>query len=391
MKKFVLFFLAIGLLIPLFSVPTSAASYDLGNPKRLSYTVAINTNVETFPFADIYSFDPDDRSVDFYNYQIGSYNPYFRYANTYRGFDADLTYFSFGVQPDYDSLARHIEVTGFEYNDNFITYSNILSVRNKLFFVGLVYENLFLPSDGQYLRIDFSFDSALIQAPTEILNIFNLNDLCFLCDTSGRAGYNDRYSLPKILPSSATVLKNGNVYSYSYFFNLTPNALSNISDADNICLAIRIPYYFNSASSFDGGVWIVSNAELPLTYEILTVGGYDQALEDIRDSLDSLKTDLVDFYTDQSSADIGYISRGQAINTQVTNSIGEYNEALKPLDSLREDYTAPPAAQQVQQQLSNMDTEDVKRFFSVPWIVSALGLVFTFSVIRLILYGTKEG
>lgn len=391
MKKFVLFFLAIGLLIPLFAVPTSAASYVLGTPFELHYTTPSGANVSSFPFAyNGYVYDSSTDSLVFRTSSFGE-RTYFGYFETFNHIISDSDYFEIGSKMSSSSIARFINVTGYNSQKPSIRYQNSGNLVNSLVFASIVYENLYLPSTGQYLQVSFSFDSALIQAPTAVLDFINLNSLCFLCDTSGRAGYPDRYSLPKIYPSTSTVKKVGNIFTYSFFFNINYTHLEPLYDSENICLALRIPYYFNSAESFSGGCSVTSNASIPFTYDILTVGGYDQALEDIQNSLDTLKTDIVDFYTDQSSADIGYISRGQSINTQVTNSIGEYNEALKPLDSLREDYTAPPAAQQVQQQLSNMDTEEVKKLFSVPWIVSALGLVFTFSVIRLILYGTKEG
>lgn len=388
MKKFVLFFLAIGLLIPLFAVPTSAASYDLGTPKLFYYTKPSGIDVDKWPYNTAYIYDTVTDTVDFHIWSIlpsTLLNYYFYDAPSY------VYYFSLGSNVDYDAVSRHIDVTGWNSLKPTLEYANSGDVKNKLIFNNLVWENLLLPFNGQYLRIDASFDSALIQAPQAILDVFTLNDLCYLCDTSGRDGYPDRYSLPIVYPSTSTVTKVGNVFSYSFFFNLSNDSLSSLAQSDNVCLALRIPYYFNSAASFQGGVYIRSNAKIPMSYEILTIGGYDQALSDIQSSVDNLTNQLVDIYTSQDSTDLAYISRGQSINTQVTNAIGEYNDSLKPLDSLRNDYTAPPAAQQVQQQLSNMDTEEVKRLFSVPWIVSALGLVFTFSVIRLILYGTKEG
>lgn len=388
MKKFVLFFLAIGLLIPLFAVPTSAASYDLGTPKLFYYTKPSGIEVENWPFNGAYIYDSVTDSVAFHVWSILPSTQLHYFLSNGPVYES---YFNLGTSIPSEDVSRHIYVSGYDPLSSTLNYANTGNVRNKLLFNNLVWENLLLPINGQYLRIDASFDSALIQAPQAVLDVFSLNDLCYLCDTSGRSGYPDRYSLPIVYPSTATVSKVGNVYSYSFFFNLSIVALSSLADSDNVCLALRIPYYFNNAASFEGGVDIYSNAEIPLSYEILTVGGYDQALNDIQNSLDSLKTDLVGLYTDQSSADVGYISRGQSINSQVTNAIGDYNDSLKPLDSMRNDYTAPPAAQQVQQQLSSLDTDKVKTFFSVPWIVSALGLVFTFSVIRLILYGTKEG
>lgn len=391
MKKFVFFFLAIGLLIPLFAVPTSAASYDLGTPFELHYTTPSGANESTWPFAyNGYIYDSSSDSLVFRSTSLGERN-YFAYFKNSSEFSVDNPIFKIGNDIPNSSLSRYITVTGYDSLSTTILYENSGNLVNSLVFASFVYENLYLPSTGQYLQVSFSVDTALIQVPTSVFDFLNLNTLCFLCDTSGRSGYPDRYSLPKVYPSTSTVKKDGNIFTYTFFFNINYTHLESLYDSENICLALRIPYYFNSAASFSGGCGVVSNASIPLSYDILTVGGYDRALSDIQNSIDSLKTDLVDFYTDQSSADIGYISRGQSINTQVTNSIGEYNDALKPLDSLRNDYTAPPAAQQVQQQLSNMETEEVKKLFSVPWIVSALGLVFTFSLIRLILYGTKEG
>lgn len=395
MKKFVLFFLAIGLLIPLFAVPTSAASYDLGTPKRLYYTTAVNQDAPSWKFAPIYVYDYDTETLQTRGYRVMNGRVFSFYADHYSGtaqnyglFELGTPFVEFGDNVEF--TGRKILVTGFNIDEPFWCFQTNDDVRSSLYFDSFVYENLFIPLHGQYFRVSFTFDAVLTNVPQPVLDFIDINTLCFICDTSGRAGYNDKYSLPKVYPSTTAVTKTEkNTYKYDFFFSLTDTAFSSIDGS--MCLGLRIPFYFNTVASFENGVKLFTNAVLPITYDILTIGGYDQALSDIQNSIDSLKTDIVDFYTDQSSADIGYISRGQSINTQVTNSIGEYNEALKPLDSLRADYTAPPAAQQVQQQLSNMDTEEVKKLFSVPWIVSALGLVFTFSVIRLILYGTKEG
>lgn len=390
MKKFVLFFLAIGLLIPLFAVPTSAASYDLGTPRNFYYTTAVNQDYPNWKLATQYSYDYDNSTFSYKTLSQISTKTGFRYFLSYQEYRNNNPLWFLGDEVTSTDVGRNILTSGTDEDAPVLLFGTTMDMDATLFFASFAYENLFLPSSGQYLHVSFSCRSPLINAPYEISTLLDPLYLCYLTDTSGRAGYNDRYALPKVGADTVTLEKVGNTWRYNFFFNLNSVEVASLADSSNVCLCIRMPFYFNRAS-FSNGVRIITNATFPASYEILTVGGYDQALQDIRNSLDSLKTDIIDFYTDQSSADVGYISRGQAINTQVTNSIHEYNEALKPLDSLRDDYSAPPAAQQVQQQLSNMDTDEVKRFFSVPWIVSALGLVFTFSVIRLILYGTKEG
>lgn len=397
MKKFVFIILAIGFIIPLFAVPTSAASYDLGTPRRLYYTTGINQDAPTWKFASIYSFDYDTLTLSTRSYHNLLGRVYSFYAEKFTGtaqqdgvFELGTPFNDGGIHNN-NFLGRYVLVTGFDQKAPFWCFQTNDDVRSSLYFDSFVYENLMIPLSGQYLRVSFSYDAVLTNVPQEVLQFIDINTLCFMCDTSGRAGYNDRYSLPKVYPTTSTVTKTEkNTYEYNFFFNLTDTAFSSI-EGNNLCLGVRIPFYFNTVESYQYGIKLFTNANIPSTYDILNIGGYEQALDNIQSSVDNLTNQLVDIYTDQSSSDLAYVSRGAVINSQVTNAIGDYNDALKPLDSARDQYTAPPMQSLVGDKLRDFQTEDVKQFFSVPWVVSALTLVFAFSIIRLILYGTKEG
>lgn len=388
MKKFVLIFLAIGLIIPLFAVPTSAASYELSAPRVLNYTSGINPP-SNWKLGSIYLFNSDDRSLSVSYPGIGKSG--FGYYENYNAYLNNDPVFFFGTRVLPQEVGRNIEMQSYDRNIGTLFYGATGDVQLQLRFASFVYERLLLPSDGQVLKVSFEFEAPLILVPSEVVSFLDTDYMCFLCDTSGRAGYNDRYSLPKVFPSTATVVRDENTFKYTFYFQLTYKSLLPLVDSDNVCLAVRLPFYFPPNFGYDNGIRILTNADFPNEYEIITVGGYSQELADIQSSVDSLKTDLFDFYTDQSSSDLAFVSRGEIINTQVTNAIGEYNEALKPLDSVRDQYTAPPMQSLVGDKLQDFQTEDVKQFFSVPWVVSALTLVFAFSIIRLILYGTKEG
>lgn len=377
--------------IPLFAVPTSAASYDLGTPFELRYTTPSGANESTWPFAyNGYIYDSTSDSLVFRSSSLGE-RQYFGYFKNYVEFISNSPYFQIGFDIFNADLARHITVTGYDNELPTIRYENSGSLVNSLVFASFVYENLYLPSTGQYLQVSFSVDSALIQAPLVVLDFIDLNSLCFLCDTSGRSGYPDRYSLPKVYPSTSTVKKDGNIFTYTFFFNINYTHLEPLYDSENICLALRIPYFFNSAQSFSGGCGVTSNASIPLTYDILTVGGYDHALDDIQNSVDSLKTDILDFYTDQDSSDVAFISNANTVFDDGKNVVNDYNNANDKIQQLVTGAVIPDMLDIIDEQvgLTGDILDPVKEIFQNTYIVSAFLICFAFCLISVLLYGVR--
>lgn len=381
--------------IPLFAVPSSAASYDLGTPKRLYYTTGLGLDAPTWKFAPIYVYDYDTETLATREYRLMNGRVFSFYADNYSGtaqadgiFELGTKFIDTGTNQDF--FGRKVLVTGFDPNSPFWCFQTNDDVRSSLYFDSFVYENLFIPFEGQYFRVSFTFDAVLTNVPQPVLDFIDINTLCFICDTSGRAGYRDKYSLPKVFPSTTAVTKTEkNTYKYDFFFSLTDTAFSSIEGS--MCLGLRIPFYFNTVASYENGIKLFTNAELPSTYEIITIGGYDQALDDIKNSVDSLKTDIIDFYTDQDSSDVAFISDASNAFDEGKNVVNDYNNANDKIQQLVTGAVIPDMQDIIDEQvgLTGDLLDPVKEIFQNTYIVSAFLICFAFCLISVLLYGIR--
>ena len=391
MKKVIALFLILLISIPFFAISASAAEYDLGDPFDFGYITPAYTGPDSWPWASKYSYHPDDYSISFGYSGIGV-KSYFAYYDNYRQFQNYNPNWSFGTYIEPHEVERAIRVSGFNESNPMLIFATTESVRNNLYFRGIAYENLYLPSVGQYFKVSFSVDSALIQAPDAILNYVNLKNLCYLCDTSGVPGYAGRYSLPKVYPSTATLAKEGNVYKFTYFFNLKGEDFTALADSDNICLGLRIPYYFNNTSSFDGGVRIISNANIPTTYEIITVGGYDQIFEDIESSITNYGNTMLNTLTNVSDSDFVHIIEFEQDNVQLDNTINDYKDSEAKIEDIDNSIVLPPLNDTFNDNvLADLQLPDFGNL-SILWndlITEMLIVVLTLGTFAVILYGKR--
>lgn len=394
MRRVLIFLLAIVIFIPLCAVSVSASEYDLGEPRMLSYTYSSTSrHPSNFYFYGRYHYysysDEEGNYISGYGGSSLGFSG-FQYLNSGNVSSANVLWQLGSNDPGLDFGGRNIALSGIDRSKSCILAYTSSSVREELIFVPFVFENIILPPSGTVFKVSVSFDSALIDIPGYFNSYINTQYLCYFCDTYGAPGYSDRYSLPRMFPSTATVSKNGNIYSYDFYFQFD-SIPSGTFSSSNICLAIRIPYYFNSANSFSNGVRILGNAEIPSTYEILTIGGYNQELANIQNAIESSNEKLLELYTNRSESDVVHVLEFESANSELDSSMNDYNDALVPIVSMQDMYTSPPMQSIIHNNAPDLSTVDVKDLFSLSWLVSALTLVFSFCIIRLILYGTKEG
>lgn len=383
MRRFLIITLAIAFIFSLCAVPVSATSFELSAPSKLSYIKNTSRKPEYFLYFNSYRiYDSDEGRV----YTGGSSGfDRFTYRLVNNGVESDL--WSIGSSNVYPSTSIYPEgVT----NSNYLWIRDGNNRSNDLTFASFVYEGIMLPVTGQYLKVTISFFSFLENIPSYYNYLLDSSNLCYLCDDNS-GGTGDLYSLPRLSASSVSFTDKGNnFYEYNFYFNY--NGIDpSLFTSDNICLAVRIPFYFADNSRYSNGVTVYSPASLPTSYDILTVGGYEQELKSIENAIYTSNQQLIDLYTTQSEQDVTYVLKLDNSNSELENSIFDYQSAAAPVQQIRDQFTTPPLGDSVNQVFDDFSPSGVKSVFSLGWVISAVGLVFSFCVVRLILYGTKEG
>ena len=402
MRRFLIITLAIAFIFSLCAVPVSAASYDLGSPSWWG-SYALTPYDEDYEFHSLYFYDRDTDEVSAstgIDDTIGL--AYFPNGNYLTNANNITTPYNWGFRwVSYSSLPEPLftlrstgytiekPVLGFQYTNSFVSnHSNL----DKLFFPAIQYNNLFIPSSGQYLKVSFQFDSIQTNdIPSSLKYLMKPSNFAFLADVSSSGGIVQPYGLQ--FPATVTVNKiSGRTYNYTFYFNISADSLSNVSG--NLSLILRFPYFSGGRSlNYSGSnLQFLTNASIPTQYEILTIGGYDQELSNIQNAIITSNQQLVDLYTKESAEDITYVIQLQNSNSELDQSINDYQSANVVVDNIKDVFTTPPLNDMVENSFQSIDSGfDVKSLFSLPWLVSALSLVFSFCIIRLILYGTKEG
>lgn len=381
MRRFLIITLSIAFIFSLCAVPVSATSFELSAPSKLSYIKNTSRKPEYFLYFNSYRiYDSDEGRV----YTGGSSGfDRFSYLLVNNGVQSAL--WSIGSSNVYPSTSIHPDGA---------TTSNFLWIRdgnnrsNDLTFASFVYEGIMLPVTGQYLKVTISFFSFLENIPSYYNYLLNSSNLCYLCDDNSGTG--DLYSLPRLSASSVSITDKGNnFYEYNFYFNY--NGIDpSLFTSDNICLAVRIPFYFADNSRYSNGVTVYSPASLPTSYDILTVGGYEQELKSIENAIYTSNQTLVDLYTNESDEDKTFVIQLENSNSLLDQGVKDYQSAAAPVEQIRDQFIAPPLKDLVSDNLDELQTADVKDLFSLPWLISAIGIVFSFAIIRVILYGTKE-
>lgn len=387
MRRFFIITLAIAFIFSLCAVPVSAATYDLPQPS-LVYKFGSYVWQRFF-----YRFDEEDEMFEPVNqsYYYPKYS--FKYFDFMQSpyFNSGLSFSGGSTWPSQSDVLGNVEsLTGISDNYN-VLLSRCWGVdlRNTIVVPTFVQSGIYLPTDGQYLQISFSVSNRNNFTSLDTGEIFNFNNLFVLYSSAGTSG--ERTTLS---PSTVTVSKNGTYNYYNVYFDYSSFAFSgNLNTGQPLSLAIRIPFTFPNTSTYENAnVLYALDFDYPRSYDILTVGGYEEALDSIQSAIFSSNQNLLDFYNAQSSEDATYVVHLTNSNNQLQGSINDYQSANVVVDNIKDVFTTPPLNDMVENSFQSIDSGfDVKSLFSLPWLVSALSLVFSFCIIRLILYGTKEG
>lgn len=400
MRKVFICLLAILIIIPLSAVSVSAASYDLGSPSWFGSWETIAYD-EDYVYHTAYTYNNDSGELSAANgvdYNIGiALFPNGKWSASIHSL-VNPPLWSFSYVPWYSDYSG-IRCKDYDTNNPVLAFSwsrqraMDVSDLSILCFPAIIYNDIFVPSSGQYLKVSFDFISVQYGSIPSAMNyLMDVSNFCFLAHDNISGGLLRPYEYQ--FPATVVVDKLSNrSIKYTYYFNLSSVDFNDVPDLDDLSLVVRFPFFFDFQSSLDplNGVNILTNANIPTTYEILTIGGYDQELAAIENAIISSNQQLVDLYTEQSSEDKTYVIQIKNSNSQLENSVDDYKNAASSVDSIKNDFVLPPLNNTVKDNLEDLDPAEVKDLFSVPWIASAIGLVFSFAIVRLILYGTKEG
>lgn len=380
MRKVLICFLAIVIFIPFSAVSVSAATYDLGAPVSCEDSDYYPDLVCYFKYTTY-----DNKYSPFLSMSLLSHR-YMFFPSYTSIFDGSLPLWSFG---DLDNKDIYAYSGGHTDNTNvFISLLRGISPRS-LYLPTFFFSGVYLPGEGQYLKFSFSSSARVYSDDSNLSDLVSPENLFFLTPS----GIDHVVTVP---PSTVIVKKNNQYYSYDVYFDMTSEAFNTLDPeylTRSFDLVIRIPIHHNNSQNFSTGSSYFTSLDFdyPTSYEIITVGGYENDLNNINNSIDKGFSDLIDVYTSQSSEDLSYVLKLENSNSELQNSVNNYQNAVSSVDSIKDQFSLPPLNNSVNENLSNLDTSEVKGLFSLPWLVSALSLVFAFSIIRLILYGTKEG
>lgn len=390
MKRILLFLTILLLCCPLFIFDSSAASYELIGPNPLSYQITAGRD-ESFMYFGSYWFQyyEDDEGYELLDRLYGSRGfPGVSYTDRVNGISWD-------VGSNWNAFYPYSKsVFSFQYNDQLmltLQYGSGSSNLNSLKFGQFVYEGLILPVTGTYLKVSLSFQGFLNNVPSELRNYLNTDYFCYLCDTRALPGSTDQYSVPRLNASSVVVTDLGGGYNrYDYYFNYQ-NIPEGTFLSDNVCLAVRIPVYIPNDSSYSGNTCFYMSAELPQSYEILTIGGYDQELESIENAIITSNQNLIDLYTQQSDNDVSFIIQAEDKIDSGKNTVDDYNDANDRINQIVTNAVVPNINDLISDQIGSDATFDdsVSTFFQNQFIVSALLIVFGFCLISVLLYGIR--
>lgn len=395
MKKIIIFSLLICLLIPFFSINVSAAEYDLCSP-----TVWGSFNVNS-----------SSRTAYCYKLVDGEYTPFSRswamyfYENGYDAvgfFDEDFTWSINKNSPSssiasYDFASYKTRAADIDISKNVLAFTNRGDLRETLWFPAISYNNIYFPSSSQVMKVEFTVDTVKLGTSLGIPSVFDdllkPEYLCFFeLDSAEMSG------APLTVPFSSVVVtpsNNGRVLKYTYYFNAYGevfNVLEQNSAGSLLRLVIRMPYYFGNSSLLTDGAFVLTNADFPTIYEIITVGGYSQELKGIENAIVKSNEELLDYYNEVSESDQALIIHQQEQNNVLDDTINDYNDAQNRVEELVTDLTVPTL--DTESYLNALEIMALGPFANLDFIwtdtiLVMLSTVFTLAIISLILFGKK--
>lgn len=384
MKKVIALFLILLISIPFFAISASAAEYELIGPSILNYD-DVSGRDRTFPYFGRYGY-VDIEGQRFWRYSsLGFQNLIYMDPSGY--------IFDLGGPFPGDNYFVNTVRSPFSSSDSGVLAAYYHSgYSNYLMFASFVYQGIMLPETGQFLKISLEFDAYLPNVPSSFNYLLNPKHFCFLCDDYGAPGTSDKFSLPKLTPSAITssINKQGFVH-YDFYFNYS-DIDSSLFSSQNICLGIRIPYYLPSDGSLLDSTIFYSATNLPTSYEILTVGGYDEQLSNIENAIYVSNQTLIDLYTNPSDTDLVHVIEFEQDNVQLDNTINDYKESESKIEDIDNAIVLPPLNDAFNENvLSDLQLPDFGNL-SILWndlITEMLIVVLTLGTFAVILYGKR--
>lgn len=390
MKRFLIFLTTIFLCCPLFIFDSFAASYDLIGPYPLSYQVTAARD-ESFKYFGSYGYHyvEDDQGFQLLDRSFDSKGfpgIYYYGSNVQKSFTVGLPWSSF--HPYSKTLYSH----SYDSTRSLAFYYGSSALNaNTLKFGQFVYEGMMLPVTGTYLKVSISFQSFLNNVPSELRTYLNTDYFCYLCDDSALSGSTDKYSIPRLTATSVVVTDLGGGFNrYDYYFNYQ-SFPEGTFQSDNVCLAVRIPVYIPNDTIYNGNTCFYMSADLPQSYEILTIGGYDQELSSIENAVITANQNLIDLYTEQTDHDVSYIIQANDKINSGKDMINDYNNANEQINNIVTNAVLPDLEVILNDQIGDNEVinSEFSSFFQNNFIISALLIVFGFCLISILLYGIR--
>lgn len=400
MKRIFIITLITCLLIPFFTINSSAATYDLGDPSLWVYSSTVTSSPNYF--STHYFYYANDLHGFEMSYRLLFYpNGYQKAAGFDRSYSLDLInfpVFDTDVEPTYDNAGYKYRATDLDLSKNVLAFVTGYNIRSSMVIPGISYSDIYLPDDGQYFKIQFSVDTVKLgtsyDIPSQFLPLLSPENLCFF-ELPGRS----EYDVPSVIvPFSSVVVQpstNGRILHYTYYFNSSSEAFAPLRENNEngiINLVIRFPYYFGDSQLLIDGAFILTNYDFPVSYDIITPGGYSQELEGIQNAIISSNDNLIDYYDTLSGEDQAVIVHAKQQNDKLDSTIKDYDKAQSGIDKIVENVTLPPVniddANSAFDDIGLGNISENEGLWSIA-IVSMVIITFTFATLSLLLFGKK--
>ena len=403
MKRIFIISIITCLLIPFFAINTFASTYDLGTPS-LWYSPYPNTSENPYP-----AFLPQN---------AGSSKYFLLYYEKYNSVAGWQDHFLWSVKSNtsldlksiYESISYRARDSELDYNSPAIAFGisadSSRTLNNTLCIPGLEYEGVYWPSDNQVIKIEFYIDTYVLGTsngiPESFYSYLQPRDLCFFTCTAGDDGTENMSLLSKAVHFDSVVVSpsfDSRKIKFTYYFNGYGDAFNDLKryvdeyyTGATLSLVVRFPYYLGSSSLISDGAYIVSNANLPVSYELMTPGDYSQELGNIKNAITESNEKLMDYYDTLSGEDQAVIVHAKQQNDKLDSTIDDYDNAQSGIDDIVQNVTLPPVnIEDVDSTyetivIGNLSDNDI---IWGPFIATLCLFTFIFANLSLLLFGKK--
>lgn len=402
MKRIIIIFIITCLLIPFFAINTFASTYDLGTPTLWTSPFA-NTSENPYPL-----FLPQNDSA-FTKYFLLYYDQYKEFAGFQDHYQWALKSFNDSIESVYDSISYRARAGDLDYSKPAVAFgikNSYTSLNNTLIIPSLEYQGLYWPTEDQVIKIEFYIDTYALGTSGGIPSMYHdyltPEDLCFFTCTAGESGTENMSLLSKAVHFDSVVVSpslDSRKIKFTYYFNGYGDSFTDLKryvdeyyTGATLSLVVRFPYYLGSSSLISDGAYIVSNANLPVSYELMTPGDYSQELGNIKNAITESNEKLMDYYDTLSGEDQAVIVYAKQQNDKLDNTIKDYDNAQSSIENIIEDVTLPPVSiDDANSTFDNIGLGNISENEGL-WSLSIVTMViitFTFATLSLLLFGKK--